>query len=64
MDHNCLLSIQRQSFVIWDKYPCPLSLVPFLFFLSPVFVSYSLPFVLLGKSISFVLRTWSWGILS
>lgn len=35
--------------------PCPLS---------PIFVPYPCPLSLWGKIIPFVLRTWSWGILS
>ena len=42
-------SIQRQSFVLWDKYPCLLSLVSFPHPLSPVLVSCSLSIVYLGQ---------------
>ena len=48
MGHICLLSIQRQSFVPWDKYP--LSLAPFpLLPLYSVFVSYFLSSLPLGQ---------------
>ena len=52
MSHLCLLSIQRQSFVplgqiTLPSLPCCLPFLPHP--LSPVFVSYSLPFVPLGQ---------------
>lgn len=41
-------SVQRQTFVLWNKYPCLLSLVPFPHPLSPVPASHSLPVACLG----------------
>jgi hypothetical protein len=48
MGHTCLFPIQRQSFVLQDKYPSSLSLIPFPFSLD--LYLQCLPFVPLGQT--------------
>lgn len=64
MYHICHLSIQKQTFVLWDKYPSSLSLTPCPFSLFLYFLSLSLNPALCpsgADKIPFVLRTWYWG---
>lgn len=69
MYHVCLLSFQWQSFDLshWDKYPFPFSFVPFTVSLIVSIPLLSLIPCLLslwGRYISFVLSTWSWGVMN
>lgn len=66
LDHVCLVSIQKLSFVPLGKSNFPLPLVTFPFSLILYLLALSLSpclLSLLGKHISFALRTWSWGVL-